>query len=186
MFVIFDLHMMSIVIDLYMLSPVIVLGMTPVIPGLTGSSLITLMLPMGGIFHALHQLLLHSVHSIHQCHYCYFRHVNCIQYLIQPVLHGAAVADQYICLLDRAHIRRRRLKGMTVHPRRHYQRQIHPVTGNLPRKIIIRKDCGDHIQPVIHSFCLRTLFSLLPSAPGQCQNQKNSQHPPTLSLQQLF
>ena len=56
-----------------------------------------------------------------------------------------AVADQYVCILDRPHICRSWLKGMAVHPRRNHHGQINSIPGDLSGEIIIRKQRGHHI-----------------------------------------
>ena len=98
------------------------------------------------IFHAFHNFLLHRVHIIHHSDNGHVGGIQGRQRLVQPVFHGAAVADEDIGMLDGADISRSWLKGMAVHPRRNDHLQVHLVSGNLTHKIIIGEQGYRHFQ----------------------------------------
>ena len=92
-------------------------------------------------------LFLHGGDVIHHGHHRHSGNINGVKYLLQPVFHGSAVADQDVCILDSAHICRGRLEGMTVHPGRDHQSQINIITCDLTRKIIVGKQGRHDVQP---------------------------------------
>ena len=115
-----------------------------------------------GIFHAFHDFLFHRVHIIHHGDNGHVGGIQGCQSLIQPVLHGAAIADKDISMLNGADVSRGRLKGMAVHSSRNNHLQVHLVSGNLAHKIIIGEQRYRHFQ--LSVFFRRCIKSALTSA----------------------
>ena len=98
------------------------------------------------ILHAFHDFLFHRIHIIHHSDDSHAGGIQGCQGLVQPVLHGAAVADQHIGMLNGTDISRGRLKGVAVHAGGDDHLQVHLVSGNLPHKIIIGEQGHCHLQ----------------------------------------
>ena len=98
------------------------------------------------VLHSLDDLLLHRIHMIHHHDGIGSLLFKGIKDTLDPKLHGTAVGDQDIGILDHTDILWRRLKGMAVHPGGDHHGKLHTVPCNLTHKIIIRKERCHHLE----------------------------------------
>ena len=129
---------------------------------------------MASFLHTLHGLFLHGLHMIHHNHNRHIRPPRRFQYLADPVLHNASVADHHIRLLKFLHICRRRFKRVAVHACRNDQFQVYQISCDLSRKIVIREQRGRHLQPILP--LVRLCLPARSSSAASGQNQSHGQH----------
>ena len=98
------------------------------------------------VLHSLDDLLLHRIHMIHHHDGIGSLLFKGIKDTLDPKLHGTAVGDQDIGILDHTDILWRRLKRMAVHPGRNHHGKLHTIPCNLTHKIIVWKERCHHLE----------------------------------------